>query len=71
MEKPLGTDGQHIVGRLTLTPDVLTQLDTCLKEIGDHGEVHLVVKNGHIRFIRSAKSMNMPSGGPDSVNAGG
>ena len=39
-----------------LTPEILANIMGCLKDVGLFGEVHLVVKNGHIRFVRTVRS---------------
>jgi hypothetical protein len=39
-----------------LTADILGMLVAALREIGDFGEVHLVVKHGRVHLIRTVQS---------------
>ena len=63
-----GRNGHHLAGQLTpgqltpgqLTPDLVAQVQTALKEVGEYGEVHLVVVKGAIRFVRTLKSADAP-----------
>ena len=53
-----GKDGQHTGDALKLTPTAVAFLETCLQEVGEFGEIHLVVQNGQLRFVRTVKSVN-------------
>lgn len=39
-----------------LTSEILANIMASLKDVGLFGEVHLVIKNGHIRFVRTVRS---------------
>ena len=54
--QPKGTEESNISG------EILSILSVCLKEVGDYGEVHLIVKGGQVRFIRSVRSMAISRG---------
>lgn len=51
-----GTEESNISG------EMVSILSICLKEVGDYGEVHLIVKGGQVRFIRSVRSMTIRQG---------
>jgi hypothetical protein len=40
----------------------LSLLDNCLDEIGDYGELRLIVEKGRIRFVEVVKSRRVGEG---------
>jgi hypothetical protein len=42
-----------------LKPDQLTMIDEALDDLGDYGEVRLVVEKGRLRFIVTQKSYDV------------
>jgi hypothetical protein len=43
--------------RNPISEDLLHSLAECIQEVGTFGEVHLVIRNGQVRFMRSVKSV--------------
>ncbi|MBL8088988.1 MAG: hypothetical protein JNJ43_01575 [Anaerolineales bacterium] len=41
---------------LKLTPEHIKQIDEMLAEIGSYGQVHIIVENGHLRYINKVES---------------
>jgi hypothetical protein len=39
-----------------LTPEQVKRIDEVLASVGEYGEVHLVVKNGELRYINKVES---------------
>lgn len=65
MDNNLGKEMHHL-GRVSkLTPSAISFLETCLQEVGEYGEIHLVVQNSQLRFVRTVKSVNFRSAGPN------
>ena len=50
----------------SLTPVQLAGLLKALRAVGQYGEVHLVVSDGRIRFIRIVQSLSFPSSSMNS-----
>ncbi len=42
-----------------LTPEYIKQIDEMLVEIGQYGEVHIVVENGYLRYINKVESRKL------------
>ncbi len=51
-----------------LKPFDVSAIDEALGQIGLYGEVHLVVENGRLRFIRTVRSEAV--GGAPSIKSG-
>lgn len=63
MGNNLGKNMYHLGEVSKLTPAAIAFLETCLQEVGEYGEIHLVVENGKLRFVRTVKSVNFRSVG--------
>lgn len=47
-------------GATTLTASQMALVLASLRRVGAYGEVHLIVKEGHVRFIRTVQSISVP-----------
>jgi hypothetical protein len=63
MRDDLNRNGHPASGFSQLTPATIAKLEQSLHEVGDYGEIHLVVKGGCLRFIRTVKSTAVSSEG--------
>ncbi len=50
----------------SLRPEDVLAIERALAEVGSFGEVHLVVENGQLRFLRTLRSEAIPP--PNSRN---
>jgi hypothetical protein len=41
---------------LKLTPEQIKQIDEVLIEVGEYGEVHIIVQRGELRYINKVES---------------
>ncbi len=58
MSNNLTKNVQYYNDGTKLTPLAISFLESCLQEVGEYGEIHLVVENGKLRFVRTVKSIN-------------
>ena len=47
-----------------LTAEHRQQIERALAEIGDHGEVHLIIEKGRLKFIQRVTSEEVASSAP-------
>lgn len=47
-------------GATTLTASQMAMVLAGLRRVGAYGEVHLIVKEGRVRFIRTVQSISVP-----------
>ena len=45
-----------------LSPAQLAAIMNALQQVGSYGEVHLVISDGRLRFIRIVRSLALPKG---------
>jgi hypothetical protein len=53
-----------------LTPSQLSMIDEALSNLGDYGEVRLIVEKGRLRFIVTQKSYDVLKWQPGEVKQG-
>lgn len=41
---------------LRLTPELVRQIEQVLSDVGEYGEVHLIVQRGELRYINAVHS---------------
>jgi hypothetical protein len=58
MKKPLSEDDSlsQALKLKKLTPEQMQRIDAVLDSLGKYGEVHLIVQNGELRYIRTVQS---------------
>jgi len=44
---------------LKLTPEQIRRIDEMLDEVGEYGEVHIIVQNGELRYINKVESYRL------------
>ena len=48
---------------LRLAASMVRQIEAALAEVGEFGEVHLVVVKGRVRFVKILRSLDAENGG--------
>ena len=44
---------------LKLTPEQVRRIDEMLDELGEYGELHIIVQNGELRYINKVESYRL------------
>ncbi len=63
----IGHEGVHIVSQRTLSASELNKICQALVEVGEFGQVRLIVKKGRLRFVEVLRSASVDDTGDDEA----